>query len=241
MHGVLLNTSTDGSQWIAIIVAILTVIYIAFVRPMRKNKKDPLERKPGDALLAQQRAAERDMTALLLEYEQMMRTMTSQIETRIAKLEVLLKDADERLQQLKAATSDLPASVAQPAVAKGGGLDLTPLLAESEPPGHQDVYALADQGLSHRQIAQRLDRPYGEIELILTLRSKSIDPVGRDAQQGENELPDTDRPDDPQALESPDDSDATLDAAPEPTQTLVASGGGVATMHQHRRHRKKRR
>ena len=241
MHGVLLNTSTDGSQWIAIIVAILTVIYIAFVRPMRKNKKDPLERKPGDALLAQQRAAERDMTALLLEYEQMMRTMTSQIETRVAKLEVLLKDADERLQQLKAATGGLPAEPAKPAVARAGVLDLSPLLAQSEPPRHQDVYTLADQGLSHRQIAQRLDRPYGEIELILTLRAKSgeLDSVGRDAARIAVEP--LDEPDDHHAATSVDDTNDPMDVVPEPTPTLVATAGGVATMQQHRRHRKKRR
>ena len=37
------------------------------------------------------------MTTLLVEYEQMMRTMTTQLETRVAKLEILLQDADRTI------------------------------------------------------------------------------------------------------------------------------------------------
>ena len=39
-------------------------------------------------------------------------------------------------------------------------------------PRHAEVYVLADQGHSPHAIAQRLERPYGEIELILALRDK---------------------------------------------------------------------
>jgi hypothetical protein len=37
-------------------------------------------------------------------------------------------------------------------------------------PRHALVYALADQGRSFKDIAQELNRPSGEIELILALR-----------------------------------------------------------------------
>ncbi len=36
---------------------------------------------------------------------------------------------------------------------------------------HADIYRLADGGRSARQIAQELNRPYGEVELILHLRN----------------------------------------------------------------------
>jgi len=175
MHGVLLDTSSAGTQWGAIAIALLTLIYIVFVRPLKKGKRDPLARKPADAALAQQRAMERDMTALLVEYEQMMRTMSAQIETRVAKLELLIRDADQRLAALSA--NSLPPD-AQPLPSDNSPLreivrlDLPEPPAEVEPAQHRDVYQLADQGLSHRQIAQRLDRAYGEIELILALRAK---------------------------------------------------------------------
>ena len=37
-------------------------------------------------------------------------------------------------------------------------------------PQHQQIYDWADQGFTSRQIAQQLQKPYGEIELILALR-----------------------------------------------------------------------
>lgn len=183
MHGVLLNTSPDGTQWGAIAIALVTVIYIAFVRPLRKGKKDPLERKAGDATLAQQRAMERDMSALLVEYEQMMRTMSAQIETRVTKLELLLRDADERLAKLdkalpitkvEATPNASPVATAAPVAVPPAEVERRLLsVLEPESPSHAEVYGLADQGLGYRQIAQRLDRPYGEIELILALRPKT--------------------------------------------------------------------
>lgn len=190
MHGVLLDTSNSGTQWGAIAVAVLTLIYVVFVRPMRKGRKDPLARKPMEGALAQQRAMERDMSALLVEYEQMMRTMSAQIETRVAKLELLIRDADQRLATLKQATDPelavgslshpLPDAQSAPS---DRDAELLPLLANGEPPRHDDVYTLADKGLSLRQIAQQLDRPYGEIELILALRPKPETPVPSHSKQ----------------------------------------------------------
>jgi hypothetical protein len=39
-------------------------------------------------------------------------------------------------------------------------------------PRHVAVYQLADQGLTINAIAQQVDRPMGEIELILALRPR---------------------------------------------------------------------
>ena len=107
MQGVLLDTSAapPSTHWAILALGALTVIYIAFVRPHQKGKKkDPLARGPSDAALAQQRAVERDMTALLVEYEQVIRTMSAQLETRVAKLDVLLREADEKIAALRAAS-----------------------------------------------------------------------------------------------------------------------------------------
>src|SRR4051794_28914632 len=108
MQGLLLAdtpaTQTPPTEWGVIAIGLLTLIYVAFVRPLKKKKqqKDPLAQPPGKSMLAQQRAVERDMTALLVEYEQMMRTMTTQLETRVAKLEILLQDADRTIATLRA-------------------------------------------------------------------------------------------------------------------------------------------
>jgi hypothetical protein len=51
---------------------------------------------------------------------------------------------------------------------------ITPVSAPPPPPAidsrYAEIYALADQGRSPRDIATHLGRPSGEIELILALR-----------------------------------------------------------------------
>ena len=191
MQGVLLETTSaePTGQWAAIILGILTLIYLIFVRPMRKGKKkDPLARTPVDRNLSQHRAVERDMTALLVEYEQMMRKMTTQLETRVLKLEMLLQEADQKIATLSAApsiplSSNIDSSRDDSGI--GFGASAFPqafvLRPENVEPQHVDVYALADAGMSYRQIAQKLDRAYGEIELILKLRGNKAPPGKVDA------------------------------------------------------------
>lgn len=232
MQGLLLaDTPADPSSttsWAAIVLAILTIIYIVAIRPMKKKRdRDPLARQPNTTLLSQQRAIERDMTALLVEYEQMMRTMTAQIDMRTTKLELLIREADEKIAALKLAgqragvkpvqaaaaaalveikaTGDVeapirapiaalpapntveaaPAAVESPAIAPAAHAErlnqeaselkeaAAVLHAPADPPDpHAEIYALADRGLTYRQIAHQLDRAYGEIELILALRPR---------------------------------------------------------------------
>src|SRR4051794_5358171 len=182
MDGLLLQQAPNfPGQWAVIALGIVTVLYVAVIRPMRKGKrKDPLVRTPGQFSLAQQRAVEREMSNLLVEYEEMLRRMTAQLETRAARLELLINQADERLARLQAAIATSPPQngpgrSAPPAEAAAGtalpepGASKTsvepeypaPKLVESSP--HGPVYELADQGRTPRQIAQQLDRPYGEI------------------------------------------------------------------------------
>jgi hypothetical protein len=186
MDGLLPQSATNSpGQWAVIALGVVTVLYVAVVRPMRKGKrKDPLDRPPGQLSLAQQRAVEREMSNLLLEYEEMLRRMTAQLETRAAKLELLISQADERLARLEAARQ-LHSKLGNrppPAEAAAGGAvpeptasdrpseTSAPASADTEASPHDPVYQLADQGQTPRQIAQQLNRPHGEIELILALR-----------------------------------------------------------------------
>jgi hypothetical protein len=139
MQGLLLAdtpaASTPPTEWGVIVLGLLTLIYVAFIRPLKKKKqKDPLEQAPGKSMLAQQRAVERDMSALLVEYEQMMRTMTTQLETRVAKLELLLQEADRTIATLQA-ERDAAKTTARPAatVPFAPEADKNLLLADAAP------------------------------------------------------------------------------------------------------------
>jgi hypothetical protein len=199
-------------QWAVITLGVVTILYVAVIRPMRKGKvrRDPLERPARLGSLAQQRAVERDMGNLLVEYEEMIRRMTAQVDTRATKLELLIKDAEDVLARLKAALVEADGAApgmngrpdagtaSQQSEDRDGsvGPTQTPGTDEKERAGgvaagdgtggqpgddppdsagggdhrHDEVYRLADGGQSARDIAKRLGRPYGEIELILALR-----------------------------------------------------------------------
>ena len=161
MDGYLLDIShLDGFQrWSLICAAALTIVY-AIMRPWRK-RKDPLQR-PATLSLSSQREVERQMSELLVELEQMARQMSAQLDTRAARLELLLKEADEKIAKFRAAIEQ---GGCEPHEARP--VSLLPSLPD---PRHAQVYELADRGHSARQIAQQVDRPYGEIELILALR-----------------------------------------------------------------------
>jgi hypothetical protein len=166
MDRLLLDASGGNpNQWMVIALAVLTILYIAVIRPMRKGKtKDPLQRAPMQSSLAHQRAVEREMSNLLVEYEEMIRRMTSQVDTRAAKLELLIKEADQKIAALHALPRASESEFAMLAPSES-------MHSPAEDSRHAEIYSLADQGRTARQIAQELNRPSGEIELILALRA----------------------------------------------------------------------
>jgi hypothetical protein len=157
------------TKWAAIILGILTIAY-ATMRPWFR-KKDPLDRPHRFGSLAQQRSVEREMQNVLVELSEMARQITAQIDTRSARLEALIRQADERIAAMNAQppAKGLP-SAASTSQAPPASLPPEPSESPALDPRHAQVYALADQGRSSKDIAQQLNRPSGEIELILALR-----------------------------------------------------------------------
>jgi hypothetical protein len=151
--------------WAVIAMGVLTVLYAVFLRPMRQ-RKDPLARAGEQrGMLARQRAVEKQMETLLVELSGMARQITAQLDTRAAKLEALIHEADEKIAALQASPAPRPEA---PGIAGAEP-------AQLDDPRHMPVYVLADAGMNAPQIAQRLSRPVGEVELILALRPKRND------------------------------------------------------------------
>jgi hypothetical protein len=158
----------DSFQWTIIGVMAAATIYIAVVRPIFRKKKDPLSRTPSSARLAQERSVERQMQNLLVELSEMARQISAQLDTRTAKLELLIKEADEKIAALKA--SGVTIAESHPVAASPGEAPM--LTTATIDPRHAEIYALADQGRGTTEIAQQLGRPSGEVELILALRQR---------------------------------------------------------------------
>ena len=156
-----------ASRWWLIIAAVLTLVY-AVMRPMRR-KKDPLSRTSSPGLtLASQRQVERDMNTLLVELSEMARQITAQLDTRAAKLQLLIAEADQRLERLSTCGASGLAPERPPSNRHADVPAPPPV-----DPRHVEVYVLADQGRTAGEIAGKLGRPSGEIELILALRERA--------------------------------------------------------------------
>jgi TolA-binding protein len=165
----------DSTQWVVLAVGVLATLYL-IMRGKGKRRRDPMER-PSMPSLSQQRQVERDISTLMVEMLETARQMTAQLDTRAARLELLMKEADAKLAALKAASSTTATTQATPPVqpeatpACAAPIEETVPKVETPPdPRHAEVYDLADQGRSPHEIARHLNRPNGEVELILALR-----------------------------------------------------------------------
>jgi hypothetical protein len=175
--------TSDQTLWVVVGSVGLIALYL-IMRP--KKKKDPLSSVPSFSL-TRQRDIEEQMSNLLVELSEMARQISAQLDTRAGKLEVLLKEADEKIAELRSArtAANIPATIpAAPPAAGPPALDVPapvvptapppePQRAPSVDPRHAEVYRLSDTGQSAAEIAKSLFRPTGEIELILALRPRS--------------------------------------------------------------------
>jgi phage shock protein A len=198
LHPLSIPPLSDQTIWLIVGVGGMIGLYL-LLRP-RAKKGDPLGSVPKFPL-ARQRSVEQQMSNLLVELSEMARQITAQLDTRATKLELLIKEADEKLAALRAAlAAPNHQSPDHHPAHRSGGIDSTtdstrdskrassvsdarpttsPLAKESAiPPAptmdqrHAQVYALADEGRAANEIARLLQRPAGEIELILALRGR---------------------------------------------------------------------
>ena len=176
-------------QTMAMVVGLLLIIGIVLWNNQKKRRaaekggsRRELTRETVRGV-ASQGALKDDMQRLLAELLETTRDIESQLETKFRKLDVLVGEADEKIAELKhmLAAVEKPTGK-KPAARKGARTigkqaDASPKAdhpADDAPVAveHEGVYRLADEGLDSRQIAVKLDKSIGEIELILALRKK---------------------------------------------------------------------
>lgn len=156
------------ASYVAMGFGVLMLAYLMLRSRLRK--KDPLEDAPAKLSLAQQRSVERQMNNLLVELSEMARQISAQLDTRATKLDVLIKEADRKIAELQRLEKSLGDKSIQAAALPPEPPPPNPYEPD---PRHAEVYLLADQGMDAHGIAQKLDRPSGEIELILALRPRN--------------------------------------------------------------------
>lgn len=187
-----IKSREDATQWVILAVGILATAYL-IMRPKLRKKRDPMAGRPvGGFGLSQQRQIERDMNSLMVQMLDTARQMTAQLDTRAARLEVLLQEADQkmaRLEEMALMPAQLPAATTKalpepaperlqlPAPEETTTNEESADSSYPEPlpdPRYVEIYALADEGMKAVEIAKRLDRPNGEVEFILAMRPRTV-------------------------------------------------------------------
>ncbi len=103
------------------------------------------------------------------EMEDLARRLAAQLDDKAARLEVLLRQADERIEALGTA---VPGGAGQSRGTRNSGPRPRAADPRSSDPLARAVYEHADAGLTSIEIAQELDEQVGKVELILALRER---------------------------------------------------------------------
>ena len=140
-------------------------------RVRRSQQSSEVSVRERYAELQHEGSASRDVESVMRELDQLSRQIHGRLDTKLAKLEAVIRDADERIDRLSrlaraakgAGTVDVTLDPEAPLVTNPRG-------SENATTPHADVYRLADGGCLPIEIAKTLGRTTGEVELILSLR-----------------------------------------------------------------------
>lgn len=153
--------SSDGLVPLAL--AMIAVFFL--MSSLRRKQRNRVERPAGPsarpAVHEPNARLQNDLNDLLVELQELSRKISAEIDTRFAKLEAAIRDADRRIAVLHRLTR----AAGQP--------PSTPGPTEASDSRHAIVHELADTGFTPVEIARELGKTPGEVELILNLRKQA--------------------------------------------------------------------
>lgn len=198
-HDSIAKTKEHLSQ-VLIVVGLMGMMLIIF-RLLKKNSKNrrshrsaqnpPPTPQPMSTHTSVSKASRDQIEQLMSDAEELTRRLAAHMDNKAAHLETLLAQTEDRIVELERLIADAVAHTGndqakdqQQASASDhqGFSDGLPVAPHDHPqreesgavdPLHRRVYALADEGCSAIDIARKLDRPTGQIELILALRQSA--------------------------------------------------------------------
>ena len=117
------------------------------------------------------------MQELLVELEEMSREINSQVDTRLRALNLLVQEADAKINELRRLQGAGDRS-SEPARTQRPAEEPRPDVADQR---YGRVYTLAEKGYSVTEIARELGIMTGEVELILALRRTAGESSGEES------------------------------------------------------------
>lgn len=161
-------------QLVILVAAVvgLTILMRATARRVRASKQ--VSATPPKERYAEYQEASRAVRSVgqvMLELDQLSREVHGRLDTKLVRLETVIRDADERIERLSRLTE---VGEARPRLEIT--LDEESPQAPENPGGgtrdsrHGRIFELADGGLTTVEVAREVGQTPGEIELILSLR-----------------------------------------------------------------------
>lgn len=188
--------SASSGMMSLLLVFCAVVIMVMLLRRRQTGGGSRREMAHGQmSRIRDQRELRGSVDELLVQLEDVARRVGAEVETRFAKLEAVIRDADSRIAALRnlsenadvsqVAAPSAPACppAATPRRPETRTTRATPPTASETPkrgnqrvgsadgdPRFKQVYELADSGAPPIKVAEQLGLPLGEVELILNLR-----------------------------------------------------------------------
>jgi len=177
-------------------VVIILLILNRSARRRRQGQSTRRDEAPARGETARLQRLRREMEQLVVELNEFAREVNGQLDTRFARLERSIADADRRIAELRrldgatpreaddpimranadaanaVRTNDVSRAAAQQTTSAGVSAAAQSVRPGSPQSGEQRVYELSDLGRTPTEIAQALRCTVGEVELILNLRGR---------------------------------------------------------------------
>lgn len=196
---------------IALVIVVIGTVYLMFRSSQWMRGKRGLTPTQSQAKaiqnLTQAGEIRHQLEKLIVDLEELARQINGHIDTRFCKLEVLIRHADQRIKKLeeltgvnvdavKSPTPKTPTLVKSSQTIASSTKNAAPITATPAPApteamssddlDRQSIYRLADSGENAINIAKLMNRPAGEIELILSLRrnARTTPPTQNDTSPG---------------------------------------------------------
>ncbi len=190
----LLQTATVPGQhdaWISPqqLLFILGIVIVTFtmLRSVRKKLREPRNEphaytKELYQRIKEEKSAAKEVNTVMLELEQLARHINGQIDTRFAKLETAIRDADQRIDRLGRLLRETRGEQTLNYTVDDRNVPKQPSPSSLEKttvePSHKHVIELSQKQYNTLEIAQKTDKTVGEVELILALHKTRTDKVG---------------------------------------------------------------
>ncbi|MEO1583087.1 MAG: hypothetical protein AAFR96_00790 [Planctomycetota bacterium] len=153
------------SVLLAAAVVLLIIVVLGKSRRKAIARSQEIVPTPQERLadLRQRAANDAGIEARVAHAADQIRELTAVLDTRIATLDALIQQADERIDALSNRSTPTAHT------ARGKTPEHTPTSSQGDQQ-RSAIYELADQGLAAPEIAARLGQHAGKVELILALR-----------------------------------------------------------------------